>query len=65
MNKSTAIYHNRINQVIDYVNSRLNQSFSIEELAAVANFNKRAAFSSLTRLVKALTVSPVMAIKIR
>jgi len=39
MNKSTAIYHNRINQVIDYVNSRLNQSFSIEELAAVAHFS--------------------------
>lgn len=39
MNKSTAIYQNRINQVIDYINSRLNQSFSIEELAGVAHFS--------------------------
>ena len=39
MNKSSIIYNQRINKVIDYVNARLNKSFSIEELAAVANFS--------------------------
>lgn len=39
MNKSSIIYNQRINKVIDYVNSPLNKSFSIEELAAVANFS--------------------------
>lgn len=39
MNKSTAIYRSRINKVIDYVNAHLDQSISLEELAAVAYFS--------------------------
>ena len=39
MNKSSQVYRIRINQVINYVNNNLDKSFSLEELAAVANFS--------------------------
>jgi len=39
MNKSNEIYKRRINQVIDYVNNNLENSFSLEELASVACFS--------------------------
>ena len=39
MNKSTAIYQRRINQVIDYLNAHLDRSVSLKELASVAFFS--------------------------
>ncbi len=39
MNKSNDIYRSRINKVIDYVNTNLNNPISLEELAAVAFFS--------------------------
>ncbi len=39
MQTANEIYLQRINQVIDYVNDHLEQSFSLEELAAVACFS--------------------------
>lgn len=37
--KSYEIYRSRIDRVIDYVNGKLDQSFSLEELASVAAFS--------------------------
>jgi AraC family transcriptional regulator len=39
MNKASEIYRSRINRVIDYVNSNLDKSISLEELASVAFFS--------------------------
>ncbi len=39
MNRSTDIYQQRINQVIDYLNNNLDRSVSLEELASVAFFS--------------------------
>jgi AraC family transcriptional regulator len=39
MNKSTIVYQQRINQVIDYLDNNLDRSVSLEELAAVASFS--------------------------
>ena len=39
MNNSNEIYKERINHVMNYVNNNLDKSFSLKELAAVANFS--------------------------
>lgn len=39
MNPSNELYQQRINKVIDYINSNLDKSFSLDELATVAHFS--------------------------